>query len=369
MAGTMQFFERTQKERHDAEHLGKASEIQNFYENPDKDEKNIWVTWAPPLRDSKKKKHEGAAIQVYHKLRQGAQVDDVNSRYIASRIRIQSPMIREVLADNLKKQGLAFNDKHWADSEHPHSALFFCRDKIAEMARNNDDSTTRLHCKLLEEVIQTYLDEALEAFEVYERDEVVSCRFLWILFPIGRVFALKKVLGNYAGMRVKSMLWQTNVSHAGWERTLQRWVIHAEVIRFNGIYYGTSEWNVVVASFDGKVKLCDVNPWIVDLSKDLELRKKLVDRGKKVLEYQTPAYVQYASQGEPSNFAPSLTDGERLVVDTYMHCSEFRIFFTRLPAYDKYVPELGVAEAGNVGAESEAEETEGASQQQSLDGE
>lgn len=270
-------------------HVGKENEIQKFYQNPHSaaNEALEWVEWAPPaLPAPKKKKFEGAAIQVYQKLVENPAAG--SDTHYASEIRLQSPMIREALAQDFEKQGLMYT-AGVANSVHPHEALFFCREKIAEVAKNADDAITRSHCKLLCDVIEQHLSSLLDANDEYEKEQLIAYDKLWTLFPKESIFGLS-LLGTFAGVRVELTKYEDT-----------RLAIKGHGVRFDGTTYKLQEVVETVWPYTGKKKLSELLPYgLVDLSKHPELRERLRLRGIELLDYQTPRFLQFVPRLVPT---------------------------------------------------------------------
>jgi hypothetical protein len=207
--------------------------------------------------------------------------------HYASEIRLQSPMIRGALAQEFEKQGLTYT-AGVANSFYPHEALFFCREKIAEVAKNADDAVTRSHCKLLCDVIEQHLSTLLDANDDYEKEQLIAYDKLWILFPRESIFGAS-FMGTFVGLRSES---------ATYEAT--RLAIKAHGVRFDGTTYKLQEVVETVYPYAGKRKLSELLPYgLVDMSKHPELRERLRLRGIQLLDYQTPRFLKFVPRLVP----------------------------------------------------------------------
>jgi hypothetical protein len=280
------FFHRTRRSKPTDDHVGQLASVQTFYENPykdDEDDEPVWVEWAAPsLPAPKKMKFEGAAIQVYRGLIEESKVGASHSeRYYTQKIRIQSPLIRAALQDSFKQQGLAEDSNGLLESRgRLHRPLFFCREKIAEVAKTAEDPLTRSHCEILCEVIEQNLSSALDAGEQYEKEQTISYDKLWILFPRGSIFATE--IGGY----VRAF----RVELCGYKPP--RFMVDCTFIAFDGSRYGTSKHKLEFSHFVGHVHVSKLPDYpFIDLSKNPTTRDRLLLRGRELLEFQIPRYM------------------------------------------------------------------------------
>jgi hypothetical protein len=333
------FFIRSKEKSSDLDHVGKESEVQVFYQNTQNtgNEAAEWVEWAPPkLPAPKKKKFEGAAIQVYRKLM--TDPTPGQSMHWTSEIRLQSPLIRDALAADLEKQGLVFTSGV-ASSQAPHMALFFCREKIAEVSKIHDDAVTRSHCKLLCDVIQDNLTLQLDAYEDYEKEQTIEWGWLWTLFPADLVYGVAYDK-NICAFRVLSV-----------SSTDSAYQIKSEFVRFDGNEYKLQTFTSEVNWYLGKKKLSELAPYgLVDLARNPEERERLRLRGIKALEYQAPTFRQFTPLLVPSNFVNHLQEKSRVVVDHFLHMKQMNLNLRSLPTAGKE-PKRVAGATGAVGQE------------------
>lgn len=275
------FFRRSRKAKENVDHIGLTPNIQTFYEGPSFDEHNpTWVDYAPPtLPQAKKIKQEGAAVQIYKRR------NDATKRegFYIQKIRIQSPYIREALKGTFEKFGIYYGDNVFAESTTPHHGLFFALDKIAELSKTADSEPMRNHCELLCNCVEEVFEDTLDQLESFEKEQKITYKLLWTLFPPGSIFATRSDSGPPMAYRVMT-----------YTQDYDRLKLYAKAIVFDGCRYGTLTWILRIYSFDGE-RDHDSIPGLsyIDLARNSELRERLIERGKRAVELQTIKYLTY----------------------------------------------------------------------------
>ncbi|KAI1778048.1 P-loop containing nucleoside triphosphate hydrolase protein [Hypoxylon cercidicola] len=324
-------FPRARKESQQTEHVGKECSVQRFYEEGALGGSITWNDFASPaLANPRKVKYEGAAAQVYNRLinTRDKVIDETRDRfaddqhgsfnsvreYYVSKIIVQSPFIRASLEKTFVKFGLNYTSDKTAHSHWPHRALYFSRDKIAEVARTSPDEQTRLHCTLLGTEIENALDDVLEELQALQKSKEITFRLLWTLLPQGSIFGTE-VGDSLRAFRVKDYLLRVPAK------------LICECICFDGFRYGTIEYEFDVDWFEGRLapnKIPELP--IFDLSPGQAMRARLLERGRKILDYQDIHYVMHipavsnvvAVDNESRKSSPSRKKGgdpERVVID------------------------------------------------------
>jgi len=275
-------FTRLKRPKLNADHIGKTSNIQTFFEASGSSAAGAgWVEYAPPsLSQHKKIKQEGAALQVY-KCRQPEDLGH-DSFYI-HKVRLQSPFLRDTLKDTLETHGIIYNKNDvFAESVTPHRGLFFARDKVAELAKTADNETTRNHCELLCLIIEEIFDDTFNKLEVLEKEGKITFQLLWTLFPERSIYVLNVDNTPPRALRVKSIT-------QDWERLK----LTSEIIIFDGFRYGTALLVDRIFAFEGAVAYADIPDFsYTDLSRRDDLCARLLERGRHALDMQTIAYVK-----------------------------------------------------------------------------
>ena len=279
------FFLRNARSKLDHEHIGRAGNIQTFYEAPKTSEKDElkWVDYAPPsLPQAKREKHEGAAVQVYKRRDENNVGRDGFKIY---KVRLQSPYLRKALRDTLEKYGIVYEGQEiFAESVAPHYGLFYALDRVAELAKTADDEITRSHCGLLCSVIEEIFGDIIDRLEELENQgNKITFELLWTLFPPKSIFAMRNDGVPPLAFQVKT------VDQDEWRLKLTY-----ESVLFDGFRYGTYTFEYRVWRFDGAVPTINIPDFpYIDLSRDPALRARLIERGKAALELQGIRYMVY----------------------------------------------------------------------------
>lgn len=279
------------------DHRGKDTSVQRLYEGgiSENGRHIVWNEWAPPaLANPKKIKFEGAAIQLYHRYAQNkpgsvnephGNFSNVREFYV-SRITIQSPFIRSELEATFAKYGLEYDTNGVAHSLWPHKALYFSRGMIAEVASTSNNGLAREHCQLLGTELENALADILDAIEDLRNTKEITFSLLWTLFPEGSIFATKHD-NSIIAFRVKQCS-QSNVLK-----------LKCETIGFDGFRYGTTEYDIAVDCFEGRKSLDKIPDLpVYDLGGEETMRCYLLERGKKMLDFQHIHYVAHIPSRE-----------------------------------------------------------------------
>lgn len=331
-----QYFARSRATKPSTHHIGRTAGIQLFYEGPitssnDGSRAVNWVEWtSPSLPEPKKKKFEGAAVQVY-RCRVNATIEGVasseNTAFYPYLIRLQSPFLREALEVAFKKQGVTYDAKGYLDSRNGHHGLFHLRDFIAQVAKTSHDELTRSHCGVLMDVIEDHLAPALDAAETYDSSQTITARHLWILFPVGSIFATR-IDGRLHAFRVEKCQYD-GINNGSPDSHGDLFVTCHDIV-FDGSVYGRRERELHFPTFKGSVHVSNLDGYpFIDLDLNPGLEESLYIRGLRLLDFQAPQYMS----GPVDSIRPSAPiknnedEGddhniERVMIDYFLHEKE-----------------------------------------------
>ncbi|KAK4679911.1 hypothetical protein QC764_208360 [Podospora pseudoanserina] len=223
-----------------------------------------------------KKKWQDAAVQVY-KRHQG------DNLYI-HKVRLQSPQLKEALKGLLELYGLVYRDDSvMVESLAPHRALFFVRHHVAELAKMSKDDETSAHCSLLSGIIQEIFKDKFEEIETLNKEEKITFELLWTLYPEGSIFGTQLADEVPRAYKVNKIT-----------LTKEKVEIKCETIMFSGYSFRRYFWNVGIERFDGEIDRLQIPiiPYI-DLACNRGLCDRLIQRGRKALDFQVPRYMEY----------------------------------------------------------------------------
>ncbi|KAK4178767.1 hypothetical protein QBC36DRAFT_324109 [Triangularia setosa] len=274
-----------------------------------------------------KKQWQDAAVQVYKRQHKG--------KLYIHKVRLQSPQLKEALKELLERYGLVYrNDGVMVESLAPHRALYFVRHHVAELAKMSDNDMIRAHCSLLSDIIQEIFRDKFDEIETLNREEKITFDLLWTLFPEGSNFGTHLADEVPRAYKVNKVIYDKEKAD-----------IKCETVMFNGYCFRRYLWNFKILKFEGEVGWLQIPllPYI-DLECNRELRERLIDRGKKALDFQSPRYMEYepeACRGD-ALASPWAAKGigktpkkQKVVVDFFLvrKRSKYTVPYASLPGY------------------------------------
>lgn len=297
-------FPKTVHNTNTSDHIGQDNSVQRFYETGSSNGNVNWGLWAPPaLANPKRIKFEGAAIQLYHRNRLNQTPYSAQKHYV-SKITMQSPFIRSNLEVTFATYGLKYDTDRAAHSFWPHKALYFAREKIAEVARTAESDLAREHCELLGTELENALADTLDAVEELRNTNEITFSLLWTLFPDNSIFATK---------------WENSITAFRVKRCFQakEFLLECETVRFNGFEYGMEACVMKVYQFQGRISVDKIPGLpIYDLDREGMTRRYLVERGRRILDFQGIHYVSHIPPKENETSEPDVLGGSQPVDTT-----------------------------------------------------
>jgi hypothetical protein len=259
----------------------------------------------------KKKSKSNAAIKLYKR----RSVDDNDKLYI-EKVRFDIRPLRDALKGVLEPDGFTFSyyDDDTAESTTPHSALYFARHRITELSKMSDDVEVRRLCSLLRDVIQEIFLEKFEEIEALGQEGAITYELLWTLFPPRGIYGV--------GANPPRALRVNTYKQDHW-----RAIIENEFVVFGGFCFVIRYIENIIPRFPGKMELAKLLPGsqpYLDLQRDNgKLREQLIERGRKVMEFQTARYMLYKPRpigdGQSSNPWSAGQNPQRVMCDYYMN--------------------------------------------------
>ena len=281
--------------------MGKKAEAKVFYEFQD-EAGPTWVEYArPSLPGPKKTKFEGVAVQIYKvpdTKPNFANVIEYKCEYLV----IQSPYLRKELESALDKHGIVFKDEK-AEVDWPFCALYFERHHIQEVSEQHETLECREHFQLLCKAINDEIGGIIDEAEELSRERKITYDTLWTLFPPASL-VITPATPYHQGYRVqkipKYIISTTNIPEN------DRLVITLQHLVFDGLQYGTVTFEREIGRFSGKKDITelDIFPYSY-VAEPEDLRNEMMQRGKKVLHFQSHHYMEHAvrenSEAQSSN--------------------------------------------------------------------
>ncbi|KAK3387869.1 P-loop containing nucleoside triphosphate hydrolase protein [Podospora didyma] len=295
--------------------LGSSPSIKTLYEGPNSHDTSYeWVDYPPKqLSKSAAKAQDRVAIKVF-------KIKDTDKPVISGRaslryhmIEIQNPLLVAALAEILKKQEMHLDVNENATFRHPFPELFFGYDDIvtAYQALEKDGTSDPLRpfLLLLIKLLDDMFAETRAKLENLRASGLVSFKLAWAYFPRNTTMI---TWGNNCELLAK--VTDTSYHCAG---GLHFMVIEGKVLRFNGRGFQWEDYQVKLRSFGGNKPITELPAYPLEFHDGAEdVKARLTERGRKVLEYQGLAYVNYsgiAIHHEGKNVQKHNVDGRVLI--------------------------------------------------------
>jgi hypothetical protein len=278
------------KDRGDRPLFGRKAQIKTFFrDHGAEDSGTLAYTEHAPVQFSepKKEKYEGFAIQKFTDKKIGI-VFDRHPTLRTSHIKIQSPILCNILEPLLRPYDLNFMDG-CVNILAPFEPLFFTRHDIHRKSLLYSEGTEeREHLDLLiNDVLQKDLWQLIKEAEDLENENKTTWNLLWTLFPRGSIVIAKEHDGYEQAYQILDTEYKDEADSPLF------YDIRCQSIHFNGLQFGFQERYRTIPHFTGKKCITDLDVYPLRLAKQSEyLRKTLLERGKKVLDYQDVHHVQ-----------------------------------------------------------------------------
>lgn len=302
-----QLFQLVKREKGDRSLFGRKAETKKFFRNrDDEDSGEVHYTEHAPVQFSepKKEKNEGYAIQKYTDVKRGV-IFDRHRTQRTTHIKIQNHVLIEVLEPFLRQYDHDFTDGTVLIAA-PFEVLFFARHEIQRkyVAAEQGSEEHEMLDHLINDVLQDDLWDLINESQELENGNLISWSLLWTLFERGSIVIAKETEGyEQAYQIIESDYKDVSGSPLFYD-------IKVQFIHFNGVQFGYEEKYLTIPYFSGKKCITELDAYPLRLAKQSEyLRKTLIDRGNKVLDYQDVQHVQ---------IKPATVDETRINYDELM---------------------------------------------------
>lgn len=267
-------------------------EAKTFYQTieDDSDDAKRWVEYVPTkMPVATRRRFDSAAIQIFKTCDRDIVLNN-HSSYHTSFIKIQSPLIIEQLKKLLETDEITFKANH-AQVNEPFLPLYFIWDELRRAKAEADRETAR-HLDVLLKFMDSDLGDTLIQIRDMEASGRITHDLSWALFPRG-TYVLSYHFGYSQVFRVNA------VGYGGRSRSGPNELsLRCEYVQFDGYEYGYSETTFNLPAFHGTKAITSLNvvPWAY-INDSEALKKRIIDRGRKILEYQGIAYLSYKGIG------------------------------------------------------------------------
>ncbi|KAK0708097.1 hypothetical protein B0H67DRAFT_648199 [Lasiosphaeris hirsuta] len=274
--------------------FGQTPAVKTLYER--RNSSDSWIDWVdyPPKQLSKTaaKAQDRVAIKLY-------KVRDMDKPAVSGRfslksfrIDVQNLQLVAVLADILKKENEHIEPNDIATFREPFRSLFFCYEDIVAKYRSlAEGDQLRTHMLLLIKVLDDLFGDLRAKRRSLLSSGLVSFKIAWTLFP-------KDCEIISWGNNTELILKVIDASVKMINPTQGVLLIRCKVLRFNGEAFVWEDVELDIPQFEGNKPITDLPHYPLSFLSDAgDTKKRLVERGRKVLDYQGLTYCTYTGIG------------------------------------------------------------------------
>ena len=261
--------------------------IQTFYEGPWKDENQKFINWVEkqPMQipEIAQARYNKAIVRIY-KVKDYSVENTIGglTPMKLSSITVSSPSIVAAIEPILAEEAFRPADKETMRFYHPFRELYFAYTRILEVAdKQNPQTEASAHMKVFVHVLKDLLGGRIAKVDILQSMNQISFDYIWAIFP--------KDIIVYSRVGDADRLFQVvNVKRIG-----SSWQINCRFVQFNGVKFGMDSHSFHLFPFTGARIISDLHVYPIDFNSDPTLEKRLLERGREVLNYQDTEYRQY----------------------------------------------------------------------------
>ena len=260
--------------------------VKTFYEAKDGRSRPNWVE-TPPKQLNKKvsNAYDRVAIKMY-------KIEDPDLPTMSGRtpmkirnIEIQSPIIIAALKDILEDEGTWLEVHEIANFHEPFTPLYLSYERIFDLYNQaGSDSVLKEHLYLLTQIMIELFSGMMTQLKHLRESQLISFKLAWTYFPKGSII--------YCGAGDCDRLLQVSNAYYVGQTALD---ISCQEIVFDGTIFNWKSTKLTIPAFTGNVPITSLPHYPLMFHPNVGLLKaKLIERGKKVLDYQDLTYCEYS---------------------------------------------------------------------------
>ena len=292
--------------------------IQTFYEGPWKDKDQHFINWVEkqPMQVPKiaQARYNKAIIRIY-KVKDYSVENTIGglTPMKLSSITVSSPSIVAAIEPILADAAFRPADKETMRFYHPFMELYFAYTRILEVADEQTPQTeASTQLQVFVQVLKDLLGERFAKVATLQSMNQISYEYIWAIFP--------KDIIVYSRVDDSDRLFQ--VVNVNWSASY--WQIDCRFVQFNGVKFGMLSYCFQLHPFKGARIISDLQVYPIGFNPDPTLEKKLLERGREVLNYQDTEYRQYvgvhSSINEDDDNSEKIDDESTGVEEYYSVC-------------------------------------------------
>jgi hypothetical protein len=266
--------------------------VKIYYEGPHSQESNfVWVDY-PPRQMSKKAaaKLDRIGVKVY-------KIKDLDKPVLSGKfalkyhmIELQNPQLVSALKPIVKKEGVYLDENETASFREPFRALYFRADEIAALhASTSDLSPLKQQLLLLLKVMGDIFGGTRSLVRNLQSQGLISYKLAWIYFR-------KDTVIYYPGKDTERIFKVVDISYE--VKPCPHIKLECKEILFDGRGYVWDKMEVNLSYWVGNKPINKLQAYPLEFHPDPEsVKKRLRERGSRVLEYQGLEYSMYTGVG------------------------------------------------------------------------
>lgn len=296
--------------------FGADAVVKTFYEGKNSAEGYYdWVDYPPKqLSKAAAKAQDRVAIKVY-------KIKDKEKPSIGGRfqlryhqIDLQSPTLVAAIEDIMKKEDVYLDVNETATFKYPFRPLYFRYDDIVARYRSYaDDDPARPYVFLLVKVLDDMFGEMRARRRNLQESGLVNFTLAWTYFPKGGMV--------YSWMRNCELVAKVVDTELKVVPSGSFLIIHCKILRFDGEAFVWADTDLEIEHFEGNRPIKELAHYPLEFHPDAaDVRRRLIARGRKVLDFQGLAYRTYTGvgihtvPGDPKKSERHNVDG-RILID------------------------------------------------------
>jgi hypothetical protein len=285
--------------------FGVDAVLKTYYEGKDSSGNHYnWVE-TPPKQMSKKaaKAQDRVAIKVY-------KTKDLERPIVAGifalkfhMLQIQSPVLVAALKEIVKNENVYLEATEVATFKFPFRPLWFCTEDILALQKCTGDGTVlKNHLNLLLKLMGEIFGGMRTHLKHLQSSGLISFKLAWTYFPKDSIV--------YSPEKDCERLYKVKDTEIKLDRGGEP-VLHIKCkeIGFDGESFVWKNVKLQIPAFEGNRPITEMKHYPLSFHPDPEdVKKRLVTRGKKVLDYQGLTYCGYSGLGI---YNDDCTEGEK----------------------------------------------------------
>lgn len=270
--------------------FGLNAAIKTFYEGPKSTPGSyVWVNKPPrQLSSSAAREYDGVAIKVFKVKNRGKPCIRGARPLKYFSIDVQNPALVEALKPILREKiGSRLDTEYKLTFAEPFQDLWFCQEEIANLQTSAENlPTLKPYLQLLLDLMDDMFSELRFKYKKIQQTALVDFNSVWTLFPRGTpVYSFG--LNSDMLCKIESVEYKT-------VKQVETLVATAKILSFNGSEFIWQDISLCIPAFRNGKPISELQFYPLEFNEQKnDLFRRLVARGKRVLDLQGLEYCRY----------------------------------------------------------------------------